>query len=61
MFSLQYFYIVAPVQQSRIIVIALLQTWILLGATRSYLFTEFQDEHAKPTEEDIRRCCTQLF
>ena len=28
------------------------QTWILLNATRSYLFTEFQDEHAKPIEED---------
>ena len=28
------------------------QTWILLSATRSYLFRKFQDEHAKPMEED---------
>ena len=28
------------------------QLQILLSATRSYLFTEFQDEHAKPMEED---------
>ena len=44
--------IVASVQQGRIIVMTLLQTWISLSATRSYLFTEFQDEHAKPMEED---------
>ena len=43
---------VASVQQGHIIVTTLLQTWILLSATRSYLFTEFQDEHAKPMEED---------
>ena len=40
-------------QQGRIIVTTLLQTWILLSATRSYLFTKFQDEHAKPMEEAI--------
>ena len=34
MFS--YMYIVASVQQGRIIVTTLLQTWILLSATRSY-------------------------
>ena len=39
-------------QQGRIIVTTLLQTWILLSATRSYVFTKFQDEHAKPMEED---------
>ena len=46
-------HIVASVQQGRIIVTTLLQTWILLSATRSYLFTEFQDEHTKPMEEDM--------
>ena len=30
----------------------LLDTWILFSATRSYLFTKLQDEHAKPMEED---------
>ena len=39
-------------QQGRITVTTLLQTRILLSAARSYLFTEFQDEHAKPMEED---------
>ena len=34
-------------------VTTLLQTWILLRVARSYLFTEFQDEHAKPMEGDM--------
>ena len=43
-------HIVASVKQGPIIVTTLLHyTWILLSATRSYLSTEFQDEHAKPT------------
>ena len=39
-------------QQGHSIVTTLLQTQILLSATRSYVFTEFQDEHAKHIEED---------
>ena len=45
-------HIIASVQQDHIIVTTLLQTWILLNATRLYLFTEFQDEHTEPMEED---------
>ena len=43
---------VASVQQGRIILTTLLQTSILLRATRSYLITKFQDERANPMEED---------
>ena len=46
------------VQKGRIMVTTLLQTWISLSATRSYLFTEFQDEHGKPMEEDTILLCS---
>ena len=55
-------YIVASAQQDHIIVTTLLQTWLLLSATRSYPFTDFQDEHAiHKMEEDTTLLHSNCF